>query len=764
MSKLIRDNNDSHSDSSASEAALLLPLSPTVVVKYLKACQNLTRDHIQKAFDHYVHSLLEAIDIEIDRARSNQDATEFMEVQRRIKKGAADLKHYFCGYYLEGFVKFSKKRLHTSIGSEEIQTEDELSIVENEDLEETIAISSITQRADTYFAEPIWALNQRFAILNNGEPVTESNNPVSPIQFCDALRRALKFVELNTRSKTLAYKVFDYQLINLYRLVVEDVNQYLKEQGVLPNLKFSLPKGRVPESYLHEDKDKFGRRAEDQGIQRGEEPNPEAPPEQYQQELVQAIRGLQHQLKNVGAVSVAPAAGSIGVPVSSEQLVNAIQLMQQHNVDLPQLVATDTQTVAPLDIGAIVESLKAELKEQVGEDSAVEKQDMQTIDLVGMVFEYMLDDENIPDTVKAVLSYLHTPFLKIAFVDPGFFERAEHPARVLLNTLADAGAKWVGNDGSSQFDMLNKIKSVVNKVIKDFDSDIKIITGLLFEFSTYVKTVSRKQELTEKRAKEKAEGEDKLREVKIDVNDAVRSRTRDKELPSAILLLLLQPWSDYLTFILLRHGKESEAWQSGIKVVDDVIWCIQPKESIGDREKLESTVEDVIARLRKGFEVIGFDANKSEKLVEAFESMTDLAKQSQKVEPAPEPMRNELERIAAERAGQNAEAEEEVTPEELQMVESLKMIEFGTWFEFDGGKRLKVAWYNGRTSHYMLVDQMGKRVDMVSGLILARQMIAGQAKIISGSSKPFFERALENIYQKLNEKAEAMPELQNASN
>ena len=126
-------------------------------------------------------------------------------------------------------------------------------------------------------------------------------------------------------------------------------------------------------------------------------------------------------------------------------------------------------------------------------------------------------------------------------------------------------------------------------------------------------------------------------------------------------------------------------------------------------------------------------------------------------------MRNELERIAAEKAGQHVHEDEEVTPEEAQMVESLKMIEFGTWFEFEGGKRLKVAWYNGRTSHYMLVDQMGKRVDMESGLALARKMIAGTAKIISGSSKPFFERALENIYHKLNEKAEAIqPETTNA--
>jgi hypothetical protein len=54
----------------------------------------------------------------------------------------------------------------------------------------------------------------------------------------------------------------------------------------------------------------------------------------------------------------------------------------------------------------------------------------------------------------------------------------------------------------------------------------------------------------------------------------------------------------------------------------------------------------------------------------------------------------------------------------------------------------------------MLVDQMGKKVAMMSGLDIAREMLAKRAKIIAGSSKPFFERALENIFQKLNSESD----------
>ena len=66
---------------------------------------------------------------------------------------------------------------------------------------------------------------------------------------------------------------------------------------------------------------------------------------------------------------------------------------------------------------------------------------------------------------------------------------------------------------------------------------------------------------------------------------------------------------------------------------------------------------------------------------------------------------------------------------------------------------MKVAWYNHKTMHYMLVDQQGKKVSMTSALQMARAMIAGKLRVIAGSAKPFFERALENIYHSLNARA-----------
>lgn len=746
MSRLIKDDNPEGDAQGQEHAPLLLPLSNNAVISHLKACQSLAANHSKDAFKRYLKVLDDAITVEISRASSNQESAELGEVQRLFRQNRDELERYYCGYLSEGFVRFKKRELQTSIGGEGDGTE--LSLLGHDELEETIAISSITQRADSYYAEPLWALNQRFAVLNGGEHVTEASNPASPIQFCESLRKSLKLIPLPPKTRQLAYKVYDQQLVGLLRVVTEEVNEYLKNHGVLPHLKYSAPAGAVPASYFSEDGEEPV--LEDLGSAEGAEQaeGGEDSHEEYQANLMTAIRSLQDQL-----VSVGTNVPSGGVVVSSEDLMGALQSLQlQGGGDTPEL---GNSQVIPLDISAIVEQLHAKLQ-QDAKDGEVDQTDMQTIDLVGMLFDYMLSDENLPDSIKALLSYLHTPFLKIAFIDVGFFEQTEHPARVLLNSLCEAGSRWVGNDGTAQYDMYSKIKDVVDRILSDFESDVRFITGLLLEFSSYTKNIIRRQELMEKRATEKAQGEEKLREVKLRVNEEVRGRTENKELPSAVLLFLLQPWSDYLSFALLRYGEKSDRWIKALSVVDDVLWGVEPKKTEQERARQMELYDDLIVAIESGFETIGYDQIKGRKLIDALSSLIRLAMQSKKAEPAPAPMRDKLERIAAEKAGSKDVRGDGISPEEEQMVESLKMIEFGTWFEFEGGKRLKVAWYNARTSHYMLVDQMGKRVDMMSGLAMARQMIAGKAKIISGSSKPFFERALENIFQKLNEKAEAI--------
>lgn len=781
------------------------------VIERLKACQKITVEASKNHLTEFYKQLSESLSNEVNEAKTDQERSRANDTLREFNEKQEILERYFCGYLGEGFIKFKNRTLSTETG-EEKYSGDMLSLVDNADLEETIAIASITRKADAKSAELMWALNQRFALLNGGDPVEDKGNPVSPVQFCESLRKALRKLELNTKAKILAYKAFDQAFMPAVPDLLGELNNYFIEAGILPNLQYSpgaTGSGQAASAPAAADYAEDFDGVEDaavadtlsapaapppgQGripgftspVSQGpaQAPNPDLPTAQYQADLVGAIRNLQAQMGPLqsGAAGVTaqgvPAQGVPAQPVqdvpqqgvpaqgaavrqavvySSHQLVSALQTLQnQATAVTKQFLNADEsslQPLAPAMIAQVERDLTQKLREQ-SEDGAVDGDDLHTIDLVGMLFEYMLSDDNLPDSVKALLSYLHTPFLKLAFIDKDFFEETEHPARLLLNNLAEAGSQWVSNDGTCQYEIYPKIKAVVSRVLEEFKNDVRLFAELLLEFSSYTKKIARRQELMERRATEKVQGEEKLREVKIRVNQEVRARTDGQELPSAVLLLLLQPWSDYLAFVLLRYGDESESWSRALSAVNDILWSIKPKVSSEDRARQMDLHDSLLDVIETGFETIGYDQAKGKKLIEALQSLQKMALQSKQVEAAPAPMRDKLETMAAEKAGHTDFGKEKPTPEEEQMVDNLKMIEFGTWFEFEGGRRLKVAWYNSKTLHYMLVDQMGKKVAMKSGLELAREMLSGAAKVIAGSTKPFFERALENIFHSLNSKA-----------
>lgn len=812
---------NSHTSDLRNEAEQLASaLSSDKIIAHLKKCQQLASATADELFPKFFKLYDEQMTLFVEAAKTNQEESLALERQRILRQRGNDLKYYLSGFLGEGFIKFNKGELQTHTGEEKYQG-DMLSLVDNEDLEETIAIASVSHRAETRYNEVLWELNQRFSVLNKGKKVDESSNPVGPVQYCEALRKSMAKLKFDTSTKIVAYKAFDEAVIASLADVLSHINDYLKQQGFFPNLKYKpgghdapLPVAQVDETFDHWS-DEGDNRAlagsaqasgqagqqsaqamgqSPQGVGQaapaqssGVVPSPDSslPTDQYQDNLMSAIKVLQSHIGGVapqsGAVAqdapqpvgqaVQPgipagpqAAGGAAAPggrqvtlYTNDQLVGAIQTLQTQvmGVSGQALLESEAADLKPQSFLEVGSQLRERLKEEAEEnDQAVDSDDMQVIDLVGMLFEYMLSDDNLPSSIKALLSYLHTPFLKIAFIDKDFFEQVNHPARLLLNSMAEAAVKWVGNDGTDQYDFYGKIKAVVSKILSEFENDVRIFAELLLEFSSYTKKITRRQDLMEKRVMEKVQGEEKLKEVKIRVNDAVRSRTEGKEIPSAVLLMLLQPWSDYLAFILLRYGEKSDSWGRANQVIEDVLWSIELKDSKEDKSRQMELHDNLHTELETGFETIGYDQAKSKKLLEAVFSLQKMALQSKKVEPAPAPMRDKLETMAAEKAGNVKVKEEKATPEEQRMVENLKMIEFGTWFEFEGGKRLKVAWYNSKTLHYMLVDQMGKKVAMKSGLELARAMLSHKARVIAGSSKPFFERALENIFQSLNAKAE----------
>ncbi|MDX2464298.1 MAG: DUF1631 family protein [Porticoccus sp.] len=734
-------------------------------------------------------------------SEGNKQGFEFLHAQSRLNHKNNEITRIFLRelrVYFEGLTS------HKFEARDDFDSGDgaHLSLVNQDEFDENIALVATRQRAEGDYSEQLWMLTQRLSLITGGKKIQENELPMAPGCFCSAIKRAMVVADIQLSAKLVVYKLFEKKVISQLGDLYDQMNEILVDMGILPNLRYKVKKAEGADSIVspvdenqpekrEAEERASGRRASDHAVGRRAAdqmlglggfmapPSPSLPAGDYQRQLVENIHVLQERL--AGHSSVAPVAGGVGsfadvpatgsatgspvsgavafqpVVYSSAQLMQAAAQVQQSDQAVAAEGLIATGNIQPLDIAQARDRLVAQLQEVAGSDEPPElsADHMRTIELVGLLFEYILNDQQVPDSVKTTLSFLHTPFLKLAFSEVDFFTHHEHPARLLLNSLADAGAKWVGNDDSSQFSMLDQIRKTVREVLDEYEVDTKLFARLLLEFNSFVQKIELRVQLLEKRATEKARGEDRLREVKQRINKEIHERIAEKDIPTAILLFLLQPWSDYMAFVLLRYGEESESWNNALTLVDDMLWGVELPDSDSERlrwKKHYPWMQDVI---QKGFDMIGYDTGKAVKLKRSIDRLYKLRETNVEPEHAAEEVRDKLVKLAEQKAGEKVNVDS-MGEKELVILDKLRLMEFGTWFEHRDGRREKVAWFNSKTLQFLFVDQSGKRSGIKTGEELVHALVAGDIKMIIGSIKPLVERTMESIFSDLNTKAQAL--------
>jgi len=738
-------------------------------------CEKLTYQFAKKIFADFFKEVDARLLEFADKARSNNQQWQLLEASRQLKQKKIDMEVGFLEELKDGFRHFAAGKL----GGQKSRKEDasaNLSLIADDTLEIELAQNSFARRAETRFSEELYGMQQRLSMLSGGKKIAEDGNPMGPIQLAKCLEKSLQELTQETKIKVLIYKVYEKNMLLRLGDLYGDINKNLIAAGVLPNLRYAVNKQAdtvvvSPARQAEVDTTPVLPRGVRTSIpQRAPPPHyvpvvsrqlaaqvtmPDAhqPSAQYQQQLYSAIRTMQKSIVRPQGwrMDNVPAA-------SSNELVSVIDHVQSVaavGVDrLDDLHIVPCETVS--DAGAVSQRLQQEVSRETGKN--IDEEKANTIDLVGMIFEYMLGDDSLPDNVKAVLSYLHTPYLKIAFLDEELFAKPEHPARQLLNALEETGTKWVNQDGSSQFKALPKIKGVVRRILMEFHKDLSLVDELLVDLREFNEKVQRNVDLLEQRATQKAEGEDRLKQVKKQVHYTVKERIDGKKLPSPVIVLLLHPWSEYLTFVLLRHGERSEPWQQALQTIDNVLWSVTPKSTADEKNRLMTLQEPLQDALKHGFNSIAYDAAKANKLLDAIREIHHISLQNRATQAASAGVREEIESTAVGHEEAHTVELLPQTPEERELVEKLRMVEFGTWMEFDEldnqrNQRVKIAWFNSKTLQYMLVNRAGKQAAVLSAVEIARHMLSKNARMISGTAKPFFERALENIFARLQANA-----------
>ncbi|MBX2807903.1 MAG: DUF1631 domain-containing protein [Cellvibrionaceae bacterium] len=743
------------------------------VSAWINHCQEVAVNQADTLFDEFIELMDNRLNDDIDKATTNQNTIIALDSLREFRKNTDKLKLHFGDQINHGFDLFKRKSLATYL--REPHPEDKMwSLIDNDELEENIAIKTIAHESNIKFSEELWQLEKRFGSINGGETVNEHNNPTAPLQFCIALRSTLNIVPINNQSRLTAYKVFASIIYKYLEPLYSTTNDFFISEGILPNLRFekgltestyNVEKSIAENPYLKSAPSNSTDQDADDGIY-----NDRPIKDGDQIQLVYAIRAFLQQKHQYDAPTAldsrdreqpthTPSPNHPPVLFINQQIIDAVDKVQSTKGCLlddsnPTL---DTQSVTRAN-QQIADTLS-----QQSPHGKVNPKDMYTIDLVGILFEYILTDDNLPDAIKALLGHLHTPFLKLAFIDTDFFEKPEHPARLLLDSLAEAGTNWVDQQGHAQYDMYSEIKRVVMRIMEEFKNDVRLFADVLFEFNRLKNKLTHKHQLKERNTVERLQGQERLRLAKERAKREIESRTKDIKLPAAVVQLL-KPWYTYLTLLQLRDNENEARWRQALRVIDEVTYFFNFKNDSVDRQALEPRFKGILTAIKIGFTTLGYDQNKTKKILIDLTALkiatikkyvgTPKTAQPETITTAP-PQAIKPTAFTAQEPKPMLPREDTPNAEEAKVINYLKLIEPGTWFEFEDKLRLKVSGFSPKLLKYMLVDGASQKVVMISRLEFARKIILGKVRIVTGSSKPLFERALESIFRHLDQEVKS---------
>ncbi|MCW9047692.1 MAG: DUF1631 domain-containing protein, partial [Gammaproteobacteria bacterium] len=381
----------------------------------------------------------------------------------------------------------------------------------------------------------------------------------------------------------------------------------------------------------------------------GQEFSAGVPVGQVRQSLENYMGGTQND--------AAPAGGS-GY-YSQQQVMTALTELQAPAEDL-------SQTPLVFDANQIKKAVLSSIGETEGGavTKAVHHVSEKTIDFIKLIFDAIIDEESITDEIKTLLLSLQIPVIKAAMLDADFFVDDRHPARQLLDKIAEAGVGVSEHKDPVYID----IEKIVRKLLTDYNDDVVAFNVALDELKVLTEDIYRKARETEAESQKTV----KMAHAKSIVLQEIRKITIGKELPEGVRTLVLKIWPSMMFNHFLKNGKANDEWVELLMILQKIIESVQPINSKAELEELGLTNHDIVEATRSKLS----NCKKGKKVVDAvlldLEATYEALMSTSGVADEPQVDEQLLEQHADTESPEDALAEKD-TGAELDSEEELEL-------------------------------------------------------------------------------------------
>lgn len=681
------------------------------------------------------------------RATSNAEQNLYFESMRELRFKKAGAINAFKQNFEQNFLALTQAANTRAQQQDASLNADNLTLVQNDTLEQEVAIAGMISKARTNCQEAIYHLTTRLDYLIPRIAIDQDNNPLDPEQICRSFAAACELLDINIKAKIIIFKQFDRLVVSKLIKVYSAANDLLINSGILPKITRTINKAADEGVYgaqspAYGEMDAVAAAAAAQG----------APLQFDFNELSNLLASMRRlgltQLPNYNVFSSNP-----GPMISTTDFV-ALLTPQQAGP------ATFEGGAPTIDLRQLVQSLLA--SHNPAAPNALPQPDEDVINLVAMFFDFVLDDRNLPVPIQALISRLQIPILKVALKDKSFFNHSGHPARKLINTIADASIGWDESEQPKKDKLYTKIFEIIQAINEQYTDNEQIFTDKLAELQAHVEQEQHRNSLVERRTSQSIEGQARTQQAKSVVQQLLFSRLEKLQLPVVITAFLVEQWQQLLVLVYLKHGEDSAEWMEALQLVDDLIWASNRHDDNRSLQRLGKIKAELLQRIAAGLTKISATAEASQGAIRAIGEVLDQLQSQAAVEFRP---------ISAEQAvnlghtpGSGSKSWQEMTALERQQarykaltyefIKKADALAVGSWLSYEDSKRgkilrCKLATKIDISDTFVFVNRFGFKVMEKTRKDFAYDL--QQRRAIPLENGVLFDRAMENIVTNLRQ-------------
>ncbi|ABA58689.1 diguanylate cyclase/phosphodiesterase [Nitrosococcus oceani ATCC 19707] len=467
----------------------------------IKACQQQIIDFSPIILRDFFERLDEALFLCARDAENNLEQTFYLDAIEEIKGHRPQVEEHWQKKILARLSALGTTG-NAPLPPREDKTESsKLSMVDKDEFEDWLAIAEAVSKMEARYADPLFELEKRFSRLA-GESLDKENNPVGPRAICRALQEAIRDLEISHYIKQRIYKVFKETAEDKLSLLYNNLNELLRGEGILPSLerKFAAPqrqstlKKALPFS-------------EESSVQANGAASSSMPDKQEEAPLSNPVSPASISPSSV----LKPETHAFDRPQQADSTIATAEAYRvtrellglyklggrrprggeepsgkaaASSLKANKAFANSSMTSVSEDrIAKRMAHLLPEIMEQEGtvHNDRSSAEACELMEITGNLLVSILEDSVLSENTKSWIEQLEAPLLRLAVLDKAFLHLEDHPARQLLNLLAQLEIPPSEERDDIDAQLEDNIDYLVEYIARDFDQDVAIFNRVLDE-------------------------------------------------------------------------------------------------------------------------------------------------------------------------------------------------------------------------------------------------------------------------------------------